>query len=174
MKKEKSMKDNKDKILYALTIIKYIAAIGLTIFAYTNIRSRRYLVMAVIELLLIAVVSNLLIKVNKIAAIIVNSILVLLYNAQMLVLYFGSSYITMIMLTNLESVEDLSGKAFEYIMGIIIVLVISCLPIKEVKLSKLANYRIFQDLSHFIFCLFFLTAICTHLCIPMLIWQSRG
>ena len=137
---------NKDKALYGLTILKYIVAIGLTIFAYANIKSELYFVMAVMELFLIAVVSNLLMKANKIAAIIVNSILVLMYNAQMLVLYFGSSYISMIMLTNLESVEDLSGKAFEYILGIVIVVAASCLPIKEVNFSKLTNYRVFSVL----------------------------
>lgn len=131
------MADKKDKALYGLTILKYIVAIGLTIFAYTNIKSELYFVMAVMELFLIAVVSDLLMKVNKIAAIIVNSILILMYNAQMLVLYFGSSYITLIMLSNLESAEDLSGKAFEYIL---VILFLQCIPILIWQSKKLKGF----------------------------------
>ncbi|MBQ9609308.1 MAG: sulfatase-like hydrolase/transferase [Lachnospiraceae bacterium] len=132
----------KDKILYILMLVKYIFSICITFVAFSNVKSKRYILIGIIEIILIAFISNLLLKLNKKAGIIVNSVLMLMYNAQMLVLYFASSYISMIMLSNLGSVEDLSGKAFEYIFGIAFVIVLSVLPIKEIEFDKLTNYRI--------------------------------
>ncbi len=54
--------------------------------------------------------------------------MVFLYNAQMIVLLFGSSYISTIMLTNIDNIHDLSGNALIYAAGIAVVIIISLLP----------------------------------------------
>ncbi len=59
----------------------------------------------------------------------------LLINSQVIVLYFANSYITLVMLTSMDSVEDLSGKAVAYIIGIVLVLVFSFIPIKRYELK---------------------------------------
>lgn len=62
---------------------------------------------------------------------VINVLLLLLYNAQMIVLFFGNNYVITTMLTNVDSVEALSGKTVSYIIGVIIVVVFSILSVKE-------------------------------------------
>lgn len=47
---------------------------------------------------------------------------------QSLVLWFGGDYISLVMLTNLDNIRDLSGKIVVYILGIAAVLVFSFFP----------------------------------------------
>ena len=63
-----------------------------------------------------------------------------LFNAQVMVLAFGNTYISMLMLTNLTSVEALAGKARIYISGVILVLIFSLLPVCPIKCSKGHRY----------------------------------
>lgn len=131
------MKENKFKstLPIILTISKYIFSLILTFVAYTRVSDPCYLIIGIAELLIIFTLSNILMK-KKILGRIVNSILLLLYNAQMVVMVFGNSYITMLMLTNIDSIKALSGKAGIYITGVLIVLIFTFLPIKRISSGR--------------------------------------
>lgn len=102
---------------------------------FSNHKNSSYLVIQALELLCIFLISNILLSKEKIGQCI-NNILLLLFNAQLVVLYFGNSYISMIMLSNLHSLEDISGNATIYIIGILLVLFFSFLPISKINAKK--------------------------------------
>lgn len=129
------MQEDKKKKIIISTIIKYFFSILITIVASVNVKDGFYCLAGVLELLIIFVISNILISNKKIGNII-NSILMLFYNIQMGVLIFGNTYISMIMLNNLDSIEALAGKAIIYILAIIIVFMFSFIPIKTLEMSK--------------------------------------
>lgn len=120
--------DKKQKWITALTIVKYVFAVLLTAVAAYKSTDVHFFAAGILELLLIFFVTNVCTRV-KAAGQIVNSILMFFYNAQMMVLIFGNSYITMLMLTNVASIESLAGKAVLYISGAVLAVVFSVLPV---------------------------------------------
>lgn len=135
--KEEIMK-NKEGIRKILTVIKYLFAVLLTLVAFKKSDDVHYLVAGMLELLIIFFVTNLLLKV-KAWGHVVNDILMLLYNAQMMVLIFGNSYITMVMLTNIVSIESLAGKAVLYISGVVLTVIFSILPVCRLEWKEKYN-----------------------------------
>lgn len=133
------LKKIKPHISLILTVLKYVFSLVLTILAYTGTENNQYLTACLLELLIIFILSNILMK-RKAAGRIVNTILLLMYNAQMAVLYFGSSYITMVMLTNIPSLKAISGRAGTYITGVIIILIFTCIPIKRIEIKKVNGF----------------------------------
>jgi len=124
------------KLKTIFTILKYAFSFILTFAAFINVDTKHYLVIGTLELLIIFIVSDICMF-KKVFGRIVNSILLLLYNAQMFILLFGSSYITVLMLTNLHSLEALSGKMVIYVVGVIVVLIFTFWPIEKIEWKKL-------------------------------------
>lgn len=120
---------------HVIMIVKYLFPILLMFMSFFNHGNKHYLATDMLELLVIVSLSNILMK-NKTVGRIVNNILMLLLNVQLIVLYFGNSYISMIMLSNLHSLEDIKGKMPIYLFGVALVLIFSFLPIVEVKTKK--------------------------------------
>lgn len=75
---------------------------------------------------------------NKIFQYVSNCILIFFVNVQSVVLIYGRSYLTLVMIQNLESVEDLSGRAVLYIGSAMAVIIITFLPIKKIELKKIS------------------------------------
>lgn len=140
MKKNEGVMDKKQKWITALTIVKYVFAVLLTAVAAYKSTDVHFFAAGILELLLIFFVTNVCTRV-KAAGQIVNSILMFFYNAQMMVLIFGNSYITMLMLTNVASIESLAGKAVLYISGAVLAVVFSVLPVCGFK------WKLKQDIS---------------------------
>ena len=115
------------------TILKYTFSIFITIITIRTTNNIKYALISLIELMIIASLSDLLLKKKRILGIVLNDILVLIYNIQMAVLFFGNNYILLVMLTNIASLKDLSGKALSYGIGIILVLFFSFIPIQRIK-----------------------------------------
>ena len=132
------MKKFYQKYTYQLMIIKYLFSLISIILAYTTTSSKKYILVGIIELLMIFSISNYLVSKNNKVGQIVNSVLLFIFDVEELVLYFGSSFVNLIMLSNIASIKDLGGKFYLYIPFIIILIGILCIPIKEVKL-KLSN-----------------------------------
>lgn len=128
--------------------MKYVFSLALIFVAFVRIDSKRYMLAQFLELLIICILSNILMNRKRIGQI-VNNVLLLLFNAQMMVLIFGNTYVSMIMITNLDSIEALAGKAGIYIMGVLLVLVFSFLPIQQIIFEK-CNW---QSLLSFVLCL---------------------
>lgn len=135
---EKELSSRTKRKCYMLTTLKYFFSVVLTFAAVYKIGRADYLMAGILELFCIFVLSNLLLHIKVIGQI-VNTLLLLLYNVQMAVLMFANSYITMVMLTNLDSVKALSGKAGIYIPAILIVIIFSVMPIKKVEFDKVSN-----------------------------------
>lgn len=135
---EKELSSRKKIRCYMLTILKYFFSVVLTFAAVYKIDRAEYLMAGILELFCIFVLSNLLLHIKVIGQV-VNSLLLFLYNAQMAVLMFANSYITMVMLTNLDSIKALSGKAGIYIPAVLIVIVFSVMPIKKIEFDVISN-----------------------------------
>lgn len=136
--KEKGSANPKKRKCYILTALKYFFSVVLTFVVAYKIDRAEYLLAGILELLCIFVLSNLLLHIRVVGQI-VNTLLLFLYNAQMTVLMFANSYITMVMLTNLDSIQALSGKAGIYIPAVLIVIALSVMPIKKIEFDKISN-----------------------------------
>ena len=75
-------------------------------------------------------------KKYKIVSYILNSVLLLIIYLQLSVMLFARNFLTSMMLTNVSSVEDISGKFYIYIPLIVIIAVISFLPISSESYLK--------------------------------------
>lgn len=128
------------------TLSKYLFSFLLIIFAYRTDRSILYFLGSIFELAVIFLVSETLMPNHPRAGCIVNDILCFLFNVQQAVMHFGLSYLTYIMLTNLSSAEDLGGRAFEYLMACVLVLLFSFLPIRRI-LKKNINVSSLLSIS---------------------------
>ena len=115
------------------TVTKYLFSLILTLMTITTTHNAGYFFSGAVELLLIATLSEVLVAKKRSLGVVCNSILLLLYNIQMMVLFFGNSYVALIMLTNVDSISGLSGKALEYGLGVVSVLVFSFIPIRSIK-----------------------------------------
>ena len=114
---------------FITTVVKYAFALGVTFFAYASVQRKGYLIAGCLELAIIFLVSNLMLLKSKKLGWVLNSLLLTLYNIQMGVLVFGNSYITLIMLDNIPSLDGLSGKIVLYGMAAALVLIIGGLPV---------------------------------------------
>ena len=124
------------------TILKYLCAIALTAVTYLKTGERMCLIAGSLELIIIFLFSNMLIRQNHIFGWIVNGLLMLLYNIQMVVLMFGSTYISLVMMTNIDSVRDLSGQAAVYIPALAAALILSLIPVRHAGFGKTAEARL--------------------------------
>jgi len=110
----------------------------LTLITITTTQNAGYFYLGAVELLLIATLSEVLVAKKRSLGVICNSILILLYNIQMMVLFFGNNYVMLIMLTNVDSISGLSGKALEYGLGVVFMFAFSCIPIRSITSGKWA------------------------------------
>ena len=130
------------KLLTYTTAAKYIFAACLILFAYSQTGLLSCLAAGFMELIIIFLASNTLIRRNRIAGWIVNGLLLLMLNVQMAVLTFGNTYISLVMLTNIDSLQDLEGQAFVYISAIVAALILSFIPARHVGSKKTVEARL--------------------------------
>lgn len=123
-----------------LYIIKILFSLIITIYAGLFLKDIYYIIFGFCEIFIIVLISNIVLFKYKRFGRFINNVLMLLYNTNMVVLIFGGSFITSIMLSNLNSIEDLKGKMFLYIIGIILVLLFSFLPFNRINITKRNNY----------------------------------
>ena len=116
---------------YIPTIIKYAFAMAFLIIVSVEMKDIRYLACGMAELFFIFSLSDVLVGKSP-RFNVFNAVLMLIFNAQTLMLHFANSYVTLVMIENLSSLEDLHGKAFLYGLGILAVLAFSFLPVKKV------------------------------------------
>lgn len=122
------IKEKKEALLILSTIIKYLFAFVLTVLVADTTKDGYYLIIGGIELLLIFFLTNMFHEKKRIKYLI-NGFLLLFYNIQMIVFVFGSSFVTVMMLSNLDSLKALSGEAVRYGSGAVLVFLFSFLPV---------------------------------------------
>lgn len=123
--------------LYSCLIVKYLFAMLFPVLvAVLHKMTWRYVAIALAEVLLIAFVTNLLSHVKSGFGYLFNTAALLLMNVQFAVLYWGSTFVSAVMLLNLDSVNAISGKAFAYGLTVAMVLLFSFLPVCTVPVDK--------------------------------------
>ena len=124
---------DKNKLLEISFFIKIMFFLVIMILA-GNKMGYRYTGFCIFEGLIILFTVNC-IK-NKIGHYIVGFFGSLFLGVQVLILIFGRTYLTLVMMTNLDSIEDLSGNSVLYISSAVILVLISALPAKAPELKK--------------------------------------
>lgn len=130
-----------DTRLWFFTIIKYGFALVMTILACTA-QGFSYFFACFMELLIIMMIPDLFGKHRRIGSWL-NNFLMILYNIQIVVLFFGSSFIKVVMLTNVDSIQDLSGKLISYILVGAAIAVTSLLPVHPLPFSGFKGISLF-------------------------------
>ncbi len=113
------------------TLVKYAFSLIITIVAAMNIGSAAYAILGLIELGLIFALTNALCTTHKRLGAAVNAVLMFFYNAQMMLLIQARSYVILIMLTNLDSIQSLSGKFVQYGLAVLSVIAFSLIPVRQ-------------------------------------------
>ncbi len=129
----------KQKLTMIFMVLKYLFSLILIALTYVVIKSKGTVVISGLELLMIALLTNALAGRHLRLARIVNDILILLLNIQLISLFFGGDFITLVMLTNVSSIEDLSGKFVVYGLGVFLILLFSFLPIRYVRMNIVSS-----------------------------------
>lgn len=148
------MPDKKHRYLLKIsTIIKYLSSviIMLTGTLHYNFLS---LILGLVELVMVFIITNSLFKLNKAASFIWNCIVVTFINVQFTILRFAGSFFSFIMLTNINSISALSGKADIYLIFGTIAVIAGLLPVTSFNIPKKRNWLLFFNSSrcHFNLC----------------------
>lgn len=126
--------------IYICLTLKYLFAMLFPILAVTvHKMTWRYIAIALAEVLLIAFLTNLLCRVKTWLGYLFNALALLLMNVQFAVLFWGSTFVSVIMLANLDSVNAISGKFFVYGLSVAMVLLFTFLPVCSVPGGKRAD-----------------------------------
>ena len=128
-------KDYKNRIMIVLLWIKIIFW-AVLFFIIEKKMGYTYALLSLIEVLVLFFICNSIS--NKIMRYAINVIGSILLGTQLLILVFGRTYLTLVMLTNLDSIEDLSGNGFLYITSAVLLVVISLLPVKKLSCKKIS------------------------------------
>lgn len=126
-------KDKKNGMRVYIGLVSYLFSLILTLVTYKTTKSFGPIVIGLIELSLIMLIVNISFKLGKVVANVVKAILLLLYNIQYGVLFFSGTFVSAIMLSNLKSVEALSGNKVPYITSLVLVLFFTFLPVKKIS-----------------------------------------
>lgn len=124
-------------------MLKYLFALLFPVLAAVMHRMTwRYFMVALAEVLLIAFFTDLLCHVKRPFGYVFNTSALLVMNVQFAVLYWGSTFVSPVMLTNLDSVNAISGKAFAYGFTVVMVLLFSFLPVCPIPGNKNKTYAL--------------------------------
>ena len=113
--------------------IKYLFSIVLCIYCSIFYRNPLFVIFGILELSIIYFITVLVgIKYRKLS-VLFNIVSLLLYNINTIVYIFASSYVSLIMMTNLGELNRISGKALVYISTSLIVIAFSLIFPNQVK-----------------------------------------
>ena len=114
------------------TAVKFLLPSVFAACALRIMSDPRFLLTVLAESALIFLVTDLMAKRSVIASYITGVILLFIVYAQSVVLCFAGRYIQMIMLTNLDSLEALSGKGVLYGSAVAAALIVLFLPVRYI------------------------------------------
>lgn len=117
------------------------------------------ILVGIVELTLILLASGYLVSLNKILGYLINCILLLIIGIEIIVYRFAGNFVSLIMVTNLESIQGISGKAILYLLYIIPFIVALCIPTPKIEGSF---YKSFSKCG----------LVCALLLMEFIIWNS--
>ena len=133
-------KKNKLNIKYLIlnnfTNIKYLFACVIPIMNTIQYKQINYLYFALAELILIYIFTNIISSKYKKIGYLFNGFIILLFVINEFILYFGTTYLSYIMVSNMDSLDLILNKAYVYVPAVITAIVISFLPIKYKKIEN--------------------------------------
>ena len=91
------------------------------------------ILVGLVELTLILLASGYLVSINKILGYLINCILLLIIGIEIIVYRFAGNYVSLIMVTNLESIQGISGKIILYLLYIIPFILALCIPTPKIE-----------------------------------------
>lgn len=116
----------------AVTLLKYSYPVGIVFLAANAVGQSAYLFAGMLELLIVFGLTELLLCGHRWAGQIINYVLLFLFNVQFTVLYFSSSFLSLAMLNNIDSIETIGGRFFTYLICIVLMLVCTFHPPKKI------------------------------------------
>lgn len=116
-------------------VLKYAYPVALLFLIAVFDNKCLYSLAAFMELTLLFLITQCLFRVSHTLAQIFNYITLLLLNIQLTVLHFSGTWLTLAMVDNLDSIEDLSGKFGTYIPFVIVLIVCTCIPSRQLHFS---------------------------------------
>ncbi|WP_161980131.1 LTA synthase family protein [Streptococcus sp. S784/96/1] len=142
----------------ALTVIKYAFSIAITFWAFKLTENWEDLLISFTELSIIVFISNFLVVRNRWLGFLFNSLFMFLYYVEKMVQIFGGTYLTLVMLTNIDSLSTLSGNAGLYISATLFVIILAILPISEITFPRFVNASLLL-----VFLMIEMSVLATHL-----------
>ena len=130
-----------NRLNICIPILKYGFSVMTAVMAACAVSDWRLFAVGILELGLIWALSNALLNVVPAVGHAAHFLLLLAFNAQMLVMRFGNAFITLLMVTNLVSVQDLSGDFSTYLLLLVPMLVILLLPMPALPMKKHRNWK---------------------------------
>jgi len=141
------------------TLVKYLFVLAIAIYGYVRVRNPVILVVAIVEILLVFIICNELAWHSRLAASIASSVVLLLICVQLFVLIFSNTFATLVMLTNLDSLEDLSGKFSVYGAAALVTLLFLTLPQNPIDIVLPEAFDYIGGIKCIIFVLFLWEAL---------------
>lgn len=147
---------NKLRIAY---FFKYIFFLVLFLQVTYMYKKPILILVGLVELTLILLASGYLVSINKILGYLINCILLLIIGIEIIVYRFAGNFVSLIMVTNLESIQGISGKAILYLLYIIPFIVALCIPTPKI------DGRFYKSFSK-------CGLLCVLLLMEFIIWNS--
>lgn len=118
------------------TVVKYAISVIITLLTIKNAPPFLMTVGSLMELLFIFLLTNSLGAYFPSLSYVLNNLLITLYNVEQILFLFGGSYLSLIMLSNVDSISALSGRLTLYLLSIVVVILFSLLPIRRITIVK--------------------------------------
>lgn len=147
--------------LFIAQIFKYVFFLILFL-QVTYIYTKPILILVgFVELALVLLASGYIISRNKLLGHLINFILLLIIGIEIIVYRFAGNYVSLIMVTNLESIQGVSGKTILYLLYIIPFIVALCIPTPKIE------GRFYKSFSK-------CGLVCVLLFTEFVVWNSGG
>ena len=129
----------KHNLPYISMAAKYGFSLAICIIACINHGDWRYLVFGILELAIIGLGVNLVAVKSRIVASVASAVFNVIYNFEFGSLLFAHTFLTLVMVTNIDSAEALKGNGPLYITGIVLIIVFGLFPVKYIKIPKIES-----------------------------------
>ena len=129
----------KQNLAYISMAAKYGFSLAICIIACINHGDWRYLVFGILELAIIGLLVNLIAAKSRIVASVASAVFNVIYNFEFGSLLFAGNFLTLVMVTNIDSAEALKGNGPLYITGIVLIVVFGLLPVKYINIPKIES-----------------------------------
>lgn len=147
--------------LFMAQIFKYVFFLILFL-QVTYIYTKPILILVgFVELALVLLVSGYIVSRNKLLGHLINFILLLIIGIEIIVYRFAGNYVSLIMVTNLESIQGISGKTILYLLYIVPFIVALCIPTPKIE------GRFYKSFSK-------CGLVCVLLFTDFVVWNSGG